>query len=457
VFYFASSRFWEFGLGGILALNLGSNRKQDSQTGKFFSYAYFCILASLLAFPIHTFPQFVRQFADLIFVLLTLLCLSYFKKFDFKLSAHLAPLHFIGDISYSLYLVHYPIILICRYSPVEFMAQERNFFRVASVPISLVLAVLLHKKVEKPFMFLSTEKNNSSNYQKRIFFLYMIALACSISVFFSSLNNYFGLNPNPKHLFDAGQLDKECERDGNSKPCVYGKGDTKSLLIGDSQARAISQAFIDFKPATSGQTLVWTKAGCPFLLEEVSRKILNTNAIFALGAKDRNQHSCLEHNSRVYQYIVKNRIHTIFIAQRSSSRFLEDFNVAPNDYNSAVIESILILSKIKTLKGIFWIGPSLEFPDAQQFFSGNLLLWQKPYIPPTFFSRSLMRPFSFDDEDFIESKLSNHSKITFLRMSPVFCDLKICKRWKSGWLFADMDHLSINGANYLFRALFYKS
>lgn len=57
----------------------------------------------------------------------------------------------LGDISYSLYLVHYPLILFAFARPFERpMLGDGSVKAVALVPIMLLLAILLHVAVERP-------------------------------------------------------------------------------------------------------------------------------------------------------------------------------------------------------------------------------------------------------------------------------------------------------------------
>jgi peptidoglycan/LPS O-acetylase OafA/YrhL len=68
-----------------------------------------------------------------------------------------APLQFLGRASYSLYLIHLPILMICwslmvgNWGKVQGGSHQVIILCLTAVPISLILAELMESFVERPF------------------------------------------------------------------------------------------------------------------------------------------------------------------------------------------------------------------------------------------------------------------------------------------------------------------
>src|SRR5262249_30904039 len=59
-----------------------------------------------------------------------------------------APMVFVGEISYSLYLVHWPIIVFCKYNRIDSLSLPDEWAICAA---AVVLATLMYRFVETPF------------------------------------------------------------------------------------------------------------------------------------------------------------------------------------------------------------------------------------------------------------------------------------------------------------------
>jgi peptidoglycan/LPS O-acetylase OafA/YrhL len=452
VFYSVFSRFWEFGVGGLLAFTMLRVGPRNLNL-KFIKIVCFALLSAwLLSSSVGLAPT-IRIWAELITVVLSVLSIALFEFKDINRDLIFGPLIWIGEISYPLYLIHFPILLIARYSPLSVFDENREIVRWTSLMLSFVAAFLLHRRIEYSYISNGYENVEFSIMNFLAKFLFP-PLFLGLAILGLSEHRYFGYDPNPPHLQDAGELDPNCSRDGNSQPCIYGKGLPIYLLIGDSQARANSQAFVDYVERNSGTAYVWTKAGCPFLLPSASKMLLNDKALYAMGVPGKSSASCFNHNRKVLSFVKKMNVDYIFLSQRSSSRFFQDFGVSQADFNQASIQSVYVLSNKEYLRKLYWIGPNLEFPDSNYFFSGNLLIWQEKYVAPRTFSRKEMSSFTFQDEIFIKREIQGSNKIQFFPTSKVFCQNQYCFRWKKSWLFMDMDHLSQRGARFLFGKVF---
>lgn len=136
------SRSWELGIGGSAALFVKSIRKKP--------WAFWPAFAALITIPV-SFSEF--QHPGWIAAALCIATASVVLANNETISRSLPAraLAGIGDISYSLYLVHWPVMVFA-YS--AFLGAPPRFVGPINVAISLVLALALYFGVERPAMAL---------------------------------------------------------------------------------------------------------------------------------------------------------------------------------------------------------------------------------------------------------------------------------------------------------------
>ena len=146
-FYLLPSRIWELDLGVILAL-LQIKRERPRWVNETLSWGGIaCILVAVFTFDLNTpFPGYTAL----------LPCLgAAFVIFGNAQGATSSvaflgwgPIRFIGLISYSLYLWHWPLIVFARY---QSSGELSSSTKGAILVLSLVLAILSWRFVERPF------------------------------------------------------------------------------------------------------------------------------------------------------------------------------------------------------------------------------------------------------------------------------------------------------------------
>ena len=141
-FYMLPSRSWELGIGGSAALFVKSIRKKP--------WAFWPAFAALITIPV-SFSEF--QHPGWIAAALCIATASVVLANNETISQSLPAraLAGIGDISYSLYLVHWPVMVFA-YS--AFLGAPPRFVGPINIAISLVLALALYFGVERPAMAL---------------------------------------------------------------------------------------------------------------------------------------------------------------------------------------------------------------------------------------------------------------------------------------------------------------
>jgi hypothetical protein len=104
----------------------------------------------------------------------------------------------------------------------------------------------------------------------------------------------------------------------------------------------------------------------------------------------------------------------------------------------------------KTASKVLVIGSVPFFGDGNSFFSQNRSIWGKSESWPKKMNQKLLSKSPFIYNDFLRNKLAREN-VLFLDPSSVFCEREECFRWYQGnWLYSDVSHLSLDGANLLF-------
>jgi len=418
VFYFSVSRLWEFLVGFMLWTKQKQFIKLKTESKRMVCHFRVFFLLSLLFAPIEI-PVGILG----IFVVLTT-ALIIFKQDSYQVTPMvLKKAQWLGDRSYSIYLVHLPILYIPLYSPLF----PKNFaLDLLGVILALILTValgnLMYHKIESRFRIRAGE-NIVQTPNLKVKFLQIVSIYMLALVFFSGIIlgnrwNFFDVKGDLKQPPYAGFLDPECERDTrDGPPCFYenNAAGKSVLLIGDSHAGHFSQAVVDAAKSAGWNSIIWTHSSCRFeLFTQVPQW-------------------CSSINNEILSFISKEKPDVVLLSQ----------SLAPG---------INVRSSIKSLNKLDDVTPYLVvlnqtpiFPDIKFMNAGTL--FQKPYNAPKSMRINLL------GEDYmkIADKIYNSSsdfKVNLIDLNHNWCQNNICTRWSpEGWLFRDRGHLSPMGAN----------
>ena len=182
------------------------------------------------------------------------------------------PIVFIGLISYSLYLWHWPIIAYLNYLSIE----KTHFVKLIVLVISIILATITYLYVEKPF-----RHKFKFSFVKTLMVLWImpIVFACCFALGSKYINN-FGFNTITKQqqielesYFGILKKESKCIDSGIDLPeerlCQIGDlSDKKTdvLVIGDSHAMADVGMLNVLLKKSQLKGYVITQSGSPFLL-----------------------------------------------------------------------------------------------------------------------------------------------------------------------------------------------
>jgi peptidoglycan/LPS O-acetylase OafA/YrhL len=248
-FYVLPSRVWEF-LVGILVANIKikENIFFKSSSNLFSIFGLLMIIYSVLFFSdVNLNPSFFNILPVFGCALIILFGQNNFVG-SFLSKKILVSL---GTLSYSIYLWHYPIFAISRYT--DFLLEYEVLKKIILILIIFFLSFLTYRTIEKPFR----NKILISNKFFKIFTIISLLFLALISYAVIKYDGFSGRLNNYKMLHEViypskfpelvDQKDKETCFGRQNKFCIFNKNGKsgKIFLIGDSHMRNISSLLSD--------------------------------------------------------------------------------------------------------------------------------------------------------------------------------------------------------------------
>ena len=420
-FYSPIDRIWQFTLGGLafLLLDRYHNRTSNIPTGMHLLSVISVVM--ILFSPLHMNLKGSSVLASLFAVLVI-----FFKSLDVLPDFLIKKLEWLGDRSYSIYLVHMPLLYIAKYSLVTQIGkgEHRIVQSATAVVASILLVGLSYSKIENRFR--GGGNSNSSGF-KTISAAMVLTLVLPMCLFISmdigKKARYWGLDKNIQQLTSAGALDPKCPRDSEmGPPCVYKTtGATKTvLLIGDSHAGHISQAVVDAAKRTKWNAVVWTHSGCHIQFQRSIPEQVSDN--------------CIDINNSMKKWVEENRPYAIIVSQFVYS------DSSQNDLRDALMALRLIVPNILLIEN------NPIFPDEKDFkFERPIVM--PAYKPPKSFRQSIMQTVDKKASDLLANWARSNGIFT-ISFDSLFCENGVCSRYSDkGWLYQDDDHFSVVGAD----------
>lgn len=399
IFFSPISRLWEFGIGAALFLTQGKKYKS------YIGYVALLLLLLIFALPLGF------KFYNIAAVVLTCVILS--SDINSKLDSRYFSIVKMGDISYTIYLIHLPLLHLCDYLLFEYFWIKQIIYITATI--------FLGNQISKRIEMKSNQELRKALPRKRILVLIAICIVpIAFSLFFRVTSvNYLNMS-NPPKL----QGTNICESNGGNIDCSLGGGDAKNsiMLVGDSHANAISQSFIEVARKVNLQPIVISGRGCR--LEPANSYGFST--------------PCDKYMKSLKQLALKKNLKYIVISQRG---FVADGSASPRDRARSFINAA---SELKTnTNQVLILGPNPEFLTNRSqgtFFN----LFQKNVYKKT------NEFYDFEQEDNYLNKLAAIEGIEYLSSSLKFCNEEECVIKKDGrYLYWDENHLSLDGAAHL--------
>ncbi len=415
-FYSPVERFWQFGIGILTKLVRDRNIKINFEIRMVSLLTVFFLIVSIFySNSLIISLEIVASIAAAL-IMYTKILSGIPQKFS-------STFVWVGDRSYSIYLVHLPFIYFARYSWIFYdNIFNRRLSLIIAVILTFIVASWLYSKVEQKNRVSSESPSKSSNFQKfKVYIIYFCTLIALLVMFFGSNMRYFGLDKNPEKPIAEWDLTHECNSSSfRDELCVsrIEEGAKTVMLIGDSHAAHLKVSFLESARLNNFNAVVSSGLGCRFYQDKEYEKVLNT---------------CAFKNKRIFEYIKKNKIDYVFVSQK----------VLANSPLDLLKKAILDLKPY--VSSIIIIPNTPEFPN-------NYL--DRPIIA------QLLEPIWGLQDDFHVSQMPDANKsasnklikmlgteVQVLDLTTLFCKRQLCSRFRNEkYLFIDESHLSIEGA-----------
>lgn len=305
-FYSPIDRIWQFTLGGLAFLLLDRLQNRTWKIPKGIHWLGVIAVAIILFGPIHMSLK-VSSFLASLFAVIVILS----KSIDVLPNFLIQKIEWVGDRSYSIYLVHMPLLFLAKYSPGLGNGLSQKFLLIMMIFISILLGHFQYELVEKKFRIRGQRMNPmpaTSILHSVIGFivipivLFSLILASAQMDYRPILKNFAKDMKVDSHLLArAGCVDKAFNPSKCSWNVIQSKGSV--LLVGDSQADAAADGVRLAANKLQLNFLGASANGCPFLQTDTT------------GDKPIN---CLNFQSSILEHIKYAKPEFVIIANRTT-------------------------------------------------------------------------------------------------------------------------------------------
>ena len=414
IFYSPFTRAWQLLLGAAIFL-IPSNKRIKTIS----KILLICLLFSL-------FLNIKIEFYILLLIIVSLIIICNFK---INLNYFNKPIIHVGTISYSLYLIHQPVLAGIKNNNYYATPVSYKFINL-DTPVNLILTILVIyflSAINYFFVEQKFRKEESGIKGLLVFILIFIIFLLSIPNIYKITNpNYveitndnFELKRGTNYL--QGRNNELCiTRDSIESACVFGNGEKKLYFLGDSTVASLISGFLNEDMFYSYTMIDYTQAGClpilglcdfkydeQYYIDLVSIK----NSIFIMGGNG------------IYNYL-------------DDQRLLDTLELLMENNNY-----IYFLGYVPTSS----VDEIMYFMKNNKYYSSDNISFHKYQVS---------RNKDFEDKfNNFYTKVDN-SKLEYIDVFEIFCDENLCKFYdeKNVFLLTDYIHFSYTGALSIFES-----
>lgn len=460
-FYALPTRAWELGIGALLALGVAPSIRKAWGAQILALAGIGAIVFAVLVYDKTTaFPGV----AALLPVLGSAILIWVHREHQTWVGRVLSmpPMVGIGLISYSLYLWHWPLLVVARNYTVGIGIDLR--FALIAVATGFVLAWLSYRFVEQPFR----RGHRQSEDRKKVFgAAAVVAIAtCCVAATVAVKDGFWSRSPQSKAAYFAAKTPakivtrcfKNSQAQDAAPVCVLNApASTTSppmLVWGDSHARALLPAFAEVAKRNDISAAIATKSGCG--------PILGINR-----PSGRATQGCSEFNMRVLEYLRAKAVpQTVVLMARwpfwaegtrakgesgglanlvPANEKVQRYGDASHQLLEAGLEDLLSAldeagHNVVILSGV----PELGWNPPEKLLIAEYGGLEMPPGPLLADVRERQAK-----ADAILARLARKSGATLIDTASVLCDVRCRVRKDDILLYRDDDHLSEAGAKFL--------
>jgi peptidoglycan/LPS O-acetylase OafA/YrhL len=419
-FYAPWQRIWEFALGSI-AFNLWRNAHTVFNK---FSLPCVALLISITIFPLKALDQ---KIATLIVCLLT--AMTIFLGFNTNRNLQIVKLlEKLGDYSYSIYLIHLPLVYIFSKGFLSRIGISMSLGITISLFLSVFFGSINYSKIERPLRDNQISKIGIvfKNRGLVTFGLVLTTAACLITMNLGSNSHYWGLDRNIRLPTPPGYIGRnECAMDTTiGEPCLFKKKSSRGLvlLIGDSHAAELSKVVKEVSFENGFNVAIGTHSGFPIAIpSRGTLKKQNTSLSYS------NTQASLDYINKHHPYLVIVSMNFAQVEKSETERAI--FKIR------SIVPHVLVINQTPI------------FTDSEYM---KFLSWfDNPYSPPRSVKLDKIDMGSIVANSYI-ANWGRKNQIPILNTWSLFCDSNQCTRYENNeWLYSDLQHLTIYGADKL--------
>lgn len=411
-FYSPITRFWEFGVGAIAASILAKRPTFLPKSSLPLFYTLVFLITGGLYLDIS--PRLLT----VAIVLLTFCFLVFTESIKNNTPFFFRTLSSVGDRSYSIYLVHLP--LLCFFDFYSRPEDRTVWHWIAILGALYLISELIFINIENRFRYSCLQ----TTHQVPIIIAgLLIATVASASLFTFSVafESKLGVANEKTPPYD---WDKKCHflihKNSDSMAfCLYGSVDSPKLvyLIGDSYAASLSKPLVEIATTLNFRIKILTHSNCYF-----------TTLIGETRHVDSNQElDCARYNRFILNQAKKEEPDLIIYSMKSIVLYQKDFR----KLNLDIFSSLRDLSKSKILV----IGS----PPPYQNSTILNKLFPKSFIDP-----------DYNRANSSSQRLATKFTIDFFNLKKMLCQSKSCEDSLNGHpLYFDFGHISNWAAAYV--------
>lgn len=426
-FFSPFTRAWEFLVGlGLAFVSFEKVSKRISALASVFSLG----VLVFLAFWLDSWQPFPGWFA--VPVVIGSACLLIFSTEHFVIRKILSNrlIVYFGDISYSLYLVHWPLLVLLRR---RFGAKDS--VAVLALVLSLFASAIIYHQIENPIRNMTWPNRKSFALLFGVFVLVPIG-------FLRIVSNFAITNPVVETNDSTLQSDADLRQlrvSLGAKFCldVYKvglpenltectEGENKKLpvvfLLGDSHAFSASEGVVAAAKRNGFRVMTWSRSGCPFLVTSSVNRLCNGNRNFLLESIEREKPQAV---------IIVNGINYYLEGLRNEGFVPRGLKTRINEVAVSYGETIEYLLRMKMPTALMFEVPNMDREERK-------------------LSDFLLRDTIIRSIDKEISRYEKKFDLSVIRVNPadVLCQSGICRARDSAenYLYADGQHLNVDGS-----------
>ena len=460
-FYSPQTRFWELGLGGLLAY--ASLRLRQIQSGSYWSIIAFALLI-LGMFFYHQGLDYPSWYAFLP-LLATILLIAFPGYVNQKYLSH-SKVVWLGRVSYPLYLWHWGLLSIAR---IIYGGKITNAFAFLLVLISLGLSVLTYRYIENPIRQVTNTK------VERWLSLLLLGLLLTLGFLGKWIFVHHGLKTRAINLavaqktHDLFNFDEYKKRvrpcsylsmqDGYNRCYISHSGNMNALIWGDSHAEHLFPGMIGSTPQN---WLLLSRSSCP--------PFLGVRAYHqGSGTRD-----CFKNNNNVLNFIQKHsEIHTVMLSflglyyLSDEKRAAEHVGkIAPKYFHLQDVQDLTLNKKEVFVRGLEKTVQALLKLKKDVVIVEDIPLL--PFIPTLCIKRpgkyqsnlcklpkGIVMDLQAEYHEILLAVQQKYPEVRLVNAMEAICDAKTCPVVRNGHLlYRDSHHLSLYGSKYVAKRLF---